>query len=281
MSVISLIVATAGRVEELDRLLASLAVQTYREFEVLVVDQNLDGRLLPVLERYEGSVAITHLRSERGLSRARNAGLRCARGDVIAFPDDDCWYPPDLLARVAEFFAGQPEWDGLITGAVDAQGRPVLREVPRAGELLPRVLWRQTPSPTIFLRSRVVRQVGDFDETLGLGASSPWQSGEETDYLLRALQAGFRFWRDPSLAVGHTAWDRVLDAAAVRKGYAYGLGMGRVMWKHRVPAWFVAAQILRPLGGAILAALSGRYDRASYRWAVCRGRLWGWLMGRS
>jgi glycosyltransferase involved in cell wall biosynthesis len=276
---ISLVVATVGRVMELERLFASLAAQTYRDFELIVVDQNPDSRLVSVLSRYRDRMTIFHVRSERGLSKARNKGLRSASGDVVAFPDDDCWYPPALLTDVADFFSRRPEWDGLITGAVDTSGRPFLGGASAAGELRAAGLWRHAPSCTIFLRSRVVCHVGDFDEALGLGADTPWQSGEETDYLLRALRAGFRLWRDPSLVVGHSAWDRMCDAAAARRGYVYGLGMGRVMRKHRVPVWLVATQVLRPLGGAVLAFLSGQFWKGCYRWAVCRGRLRGWLQG--
>jgi glycosyltransferase involved in cell wall biosynthesis len=99
---ISLLVATLGRVDELNRLLASLENQD-AGFEVLVVDQNPDDRLAPVLAAHS-RLAARHLRSERGLSRARNVGLRAAQGDLIAIPDDDCWYPAGLLARVEEWF---------------------------------------------------------------------------------------------------------------------------------------------------------------------------------
>jgi len=83
---ISLIVATVNRVAEFDRLLCSLEEQSYRDFEVILVDQNPDDRLVPVLRRH-ARLATQHLRSERGLSRARNAGLRAAKGDILASYD--------------------------------------------------------------------------------------------------------------------------------------------------------------------------------------------------
>src|SRR5271166_2242893 len=100
---LSLIIATLGRVTELDRLLASLDRQTYKDFEVIVVDQNLDDRLLPLLREHK-RLSIHRLRSSAGLSRARNAGMRAAKGDIFCFPDDDCWYPDQLLAIVSEWF---------------------------------------------------------------------------------------------------------------------------------------------------------------------------------
>src|SRR5271157_1281152 len=113
---VSLIVTTIDRVAELERLLTTLDAQSYKDFEVLVVDQNPDDRLVAVVQKHQG-LTIRHLRSGRGLSRGRNAGLRAAKGDIIAVPDDDCWYPDQLLATVTEWLALHPEFDALFTGA--------------------------------------------------------------------------------------------------------------------------------------------------------------------
>jgi len=117
-----LVVATVDRVAELERLLESLERQRHRAFRVLVVDQNHDGRLEPVLER-PWTYEVTKLRSpERGLSRARNAALGLLGAELVAFPDDDCVFPEDLLERVARRFRGQPELDALTGRAVDEHG---------------------------------------------------------------------------------------------------------------------------------------------------------------
>ena len=108
-----LVVATIGRTEELARLLETLAAQSSRDFRVILIDQNDDGRLEPIIERYRDDIDLIHLASKPGLSRARNVGLRSLQADVIAFPDDDCWYPPDLLGRVADFLGRNPSLDGV------------------------------------------------------------------------------------------------------------------------------------------------------------------------
>ena len=71
---VSLIVATVDRVELVGELLASLVTQTLQDFEVVVVDQNRDDRLVALLAHYDTRLAITHIRAPRGLSRSRNAG---------------------------------------------------------------------------------------------------------------------------------------------------------------------------------------------------------------
>ena len=75
---VSMIVATLNRVDELERLLDSLDSQTYKDFEVIVVDQNPDDRLRPVLERHPG-LSIQYLRSARGVSRKSARPCRCRR----------------------------------------------------------------------------------------------------------------------------------------------------------------------------------------------------------
>ena len=75
-----LVVATLDRVDELGRLLHSLARQSHRRFRVIVVDQNTDDRLDAVLRRYS-ELQIDRLRSQPGLSHARNAALLRVSGD--------------------------------------------------------------------------------------------------------------------------------------------------------------------------------------------------------
>ena len=93
-----LVVATVDRVAELERLLASLDAQTHHGFRVLLVDQNPDDRLAPIVGRPR-SFELVRLRSERGLSRARNAALDRIQADLVAFPDDDCSYEPGSARR--------------------------------------------------------------------------------------------------------------------------------------------------------------------------------------
>src|SRR4051794_25382327 len=118
---ISLVVATINRVTELDRLFCSLDRQTCTNFEVIVVDQNHDRRLLPVVAAHP-RLAIKHLRSERGLSRARNVGLRFATGNLIAIPDDDCWYPEELVEQIEAWFASHPRYGLLSTRVLSEDG---------------------------------------------------------------------------------------------------------------------------------------------------------------
>ena len=110
-----------NRTEELARLLSSLQAQTYASFRVLIADQNEDDRLHSLLDEF-GSLELIRVRSSPGLSRARNAALTRIDADVIAFPDDDCLFPADLLQRVASRFASDETLAGMTGRSESAAG---------------------------------------------------------------------------------------------------------------------------------------------------------------
>jgi glycosyltransferase involved in cell wall biosynthesis len=265
-----LVVATIGRDAELARLLASIEAQDYPRVRVLVVDQNEDERIADVLGG--AGVETVRLRSARGLSRARNAALAHLKADVVAFPDDDCVYPPGLLRLVGGRLAADGPPDGLTGRSADAAGRSSASWKVDAATLTADNLWNRAISYTIFLRRRVVERVGPFDERLGLGAGEPWGSGEEIDYLVRALRSGARIDYDPDVVVQHDV--RANDA---RIGYRDGASVGYILRRHGYPARSVARMLVRPAGG--IAASLVRLDGAGarYRLATLRGRLRGYL----
>jgi GT2 family glycosyltransferase len=268
-----LVVATVGRVSELERLLASLEMQTHRSFRVLLVDQNDDDRLEPILG--EQHLEIVRLHAERGLSGARNAALGDIRSDLVAFPDDDCLFAPELLERVARRFAGDPALDGLTGRAIDEAGHSSSSWARDPALLTRENLWNRAISFTIFLRAPLVARVGRFDEQLGLGAGSPWTSGEEIDYLVRALDAGARIEYDPSLNVTHPD-TRVSPTTLRSLGNRDGASVGYILRKHAYPKRMVGRMLIRPIGGALIALARRDRAQAAFHLSTLRGRLLGY-----
>jgi glycosyltransferase involved in cell wall biosynthesis len=272
---VSLIVASIDRVTELERLLSSLEAQTYRHFEVIIVDQNPDDRLVPLLSRHSRLV-IRHLRSKPGLSRARNVGLRAVQGEIVAIPDDDCWYPAWLLESITAWFAAHSEFGILSTTSRNAENIPVGPKWPATARACTKAdVWRCAVSTAIFLRSSVCQAVGGFDENIGVGANSKYQSGEETDYVLRGLERGFRMWYEPSLTVHHPPVDSVYRLR--RTSYQFGLGAGYVLKAHRYPVHLVSGEFIRSFGGATISLLKGDIARAHAYLLRGSGQLMGYL----
>lgn len=272
----SLILATVGRTTELDRCFDALAAQTCSDFEVIVVDQNEDRRLEPHLDRARAlGLAVRHLHHRPpNLAAARNAGIAAAQGKWLGFPDDDCWYEPELLARVAQRFARPDAPGGVIVHWVE-QGPPPVTA--------PRLSWersshfRDVPvsSITLFLKHSLVEAIGGFDPRLGVGQ---WfGAGEEHDLVLRALRARAVLAYEHEGRVHHAVAPPVAPAGPQARSAARSRarGTGALYAKHGLPPWVVvrglAAPVLRPLAKGALGA------ELAHGCAVTLGRLDGWL----
>lgn len=270
---ISLILSTISRVSEVDRLLHSLARQDGENYELVIADQNDDGRLDDIVARHDKTINIKHIRCAPGLSRARNAALAHAEGDIIGFPDDDCVYPEWLLAKVNALLAGNPGLGG-VTGRTVPLGTTSGFQDARMKILTPLNVWQRAISYTMFLRQVVVQSVGAFDETLGVGAGTPWGAGEETDFLLRAIAGKGRIAYHHGLAVAHP--DKSSPSVeAISRAYRYSCGVGRVLSKHNalsLPAAYSVARTSVGLGAALVSR-----DRLKIRiaGAKLRGKLRG------
>jgi glycosyltransferase involved in cell wall biosynthesis len=278
---ISLIVATLGRSTEMERFLEHADKQSYSNLEVIVVDQNNDGRLEDIIKRYQSRMAIIHVRCSPGLSKARNAGIRVSSGEIISFPDDDCWYPPTLLESIVTLFGKNTNWDGL-TGRIVNEMNSVSGDAQfdtESGYVTLLNLWRRVCSATIFFTKETVEAIGNFDEELGLGAGTPWGGAEDIDYPARAIKAGRTIFYDPKICVFHPDLSAAAQADRLRRAYSYGAGIGRVWMKQKFPARIVVYYLLRPLVGACVSLVMGRWMQARYRWAAFQGRLSG-LMSR-
>ncbi|WIT10056.1 glycosyltransferase family A protein [Paucibacter sediminis] len=256
MPALSLILATVGRTTDLDRCLDALAAQTSKDFEVLVIDQNRDARLLPHVARAQAAgLDVRHHRMDRAsLSGARNLGLTEARGLYVAFPDDDCWYEPDTVEQVLSAFAASPELGGLSINWVEQSA--ALGEA-TSGSELNLAAWRayrggEASSISLFLRAELARQLQGFDERLGVGQ---WfGAAEEIDLVLRALGTGARVARLREARVHH-AYGRQAAIPARRlwvSSLARARGTGAVYAKHRLSAWVVARGLVAPVLKAVL-----------------------------
>ena len=281
----SLVLATVDRTEELERLLHSLEAQSQREFELIVVDQNPEGILAPILGRYDKTFPIRHLtQPERGVSKARNLGLQHAKGDVVTFPDDDCWYPSELLELVGKFLDQHSDVDS-VSGQMGhgPQESGLSADTPNnPGHFLKTSLKvAQVPGPwSLFLRKPVAEKVGGFDETLGPGAGTPWGSGEDTDYYLRVVQAGFNLFHNPGIVVYHpVATQYFTDRTDLGRSYRYGAGRTRVWRRHRLPLWYFVYEVGRSGVGVFLSLLQLRGAKAYWHWGAFRGKLRGWFSG--
>jgi glycosyltransferase involved in cell wall biosynthesis len=255
---LSLVVCTIGRTTPLERLLASLRRQTFRNFEVVLVDQNPPGYLDPLLSVVV-DLALKHVRSRAGLSHARNIGLQHAAGDLILFPDDDCWYADDFLDRLRAAFARLPERHILMGRTVDETGMNSAGVPLASSQRIDRsAVLAAGNSASLFARRHVFERIGLFDERLGLGPDSDFKSSEEVDLLVRAVDAGLRLTYCSDLTVFHEQVHPGDYATQLQRTALYARGFGAMLRKNRFGISFVGLHLVRTAAGIAVRACQGR-----------------------
>jgi len=217
------VVPTSGRAGYLEVTLDSLRGQrTSVPHELLVVDDGSTDGTPAVAERF-GARIVRH-EQRRSLNAARNTGVREARGELIAFVDDDVHAPPGWLDALADGARRHPD--------AEAFGGPIRA---RFEGHAPRGCGREDPPITTLdlgtedreaemvwganfaIRRSAVDRVGEFDESFARG------HGDEEEWLMRLRAAGGRivYLADAGLEHRRTAEDARLRPLA-RAAYARG-----------------------------------------------------------
>lgn len=194
---VSVVVPTCERPALLARCLAALLAQDVspETFEVLIVDDGPTAatRRLVQAEALRARPAIRYVAAgpRRGPARARNLGWRAARGDIVAFTDDDCLPSPGWLrAGLAALGPGVAGACGRIV--VPLVGRPTDYERDATG--LEQAVFA---TANCFYRRAALLAVGGFDERF----AKPWR--EDSDVFFSLLERDGRLVRAPNAVVVH------------------------------------------------------------------------------
>lgn len=233
--------------------------------ELIVVDDgSTDGTAeLGVELSKRGSVRF--LRGEhRGVAAARNLGLREARGDVVAFTDDDCLVPADWLARLADGYARHPEVAGVGGGITPPPEALAASAVARYELWLTRELYGARDDETVggfdcpaggtnnmSYRRDVLLEAGGFDEGF-----PPFVWGEDADLKLRITQRGRRLLYVPVTVVHLRSYAL---RPFLRQSYQRGRGEAHFRLKHYGRRGWLGQ--VRRIAGAKLRLLAAPFRR--------------------
>jgi glycosyltransferase involved in cell wall biosynthesis len=173
----SVVVPTLDRPESLRRLVHALAEQTWRDFEVIAVDQSAQ----PTDCKLELPIRYVRI-AERGPGNARNVGIEHATGEVVAFTDDDCEPDPTWLACAHERFLTDDVvgFEGLVRS--DQVDRARYRVVTNRGSVGVGFM-----TANLFVRRSVLEAIGGFDVRFELFGCF---FREDTDLAWRAMDHG-------------------------------------------------------------------------------------------
>lgn len=263
---VSVVINTLNRAKQLDRCLRCLDQQTYRDFEVVVVQGPCTDDTSRILDAFRDRVRVVHTQS-KVLSVSRNVGISACRGDLVAFIDDDAVAHPRWLEELIKAFA-VPE--------VGAAGGLVLRMNGREVEFNNGVLcddgsveWNRPSPGTYFDREEgrvntvsgnncmfrvdALKRIGGFDERIEY-------YHDEADVILRLTEAGLSTMHKPGAIVYHEA------ASSGNRRNAYDLNWYAIVkntlycaLKNRrasVPPWRLAGKVaLRILRQRLLPML--------------------------
>ncbi len=213
MPKVSVIIATYNREKFVCESLESVLNQTYRDYEVIVINDGSTDNTEELLGRYANRIKYKRI-DHAGISVSRNTGLRMASGDLIAFNDDDDVWLPGCLELRAKCMEDHPDLDMLFADVVlfNEQGtlfdswmaeRSVFRKIPKTqvnehllilgGNIFDFLVQeRFITMPTLMVRRRCLDKVGHFDESL--------IAQDDYDLYLRLARDGTVGYLDKQLA---------------------------------------------------------------------------------
>ncbi len=168
---VSVVIPNFNHALYLSAAIASVLAQSYPNVEIIVVDDGSTDESRAVAARYGNRIRYIW-QENRGLSAARNTGIRAANGEYIGLLDADDLYEPHYLSTMITTLQANPEADGLYCGYqfVDQYNQP-----------LPQIEARQIPTEQIYatlldgnffvpesvlVHQRCYASAGAFDETL-------------------------------------------------------------------------------------------------------------------
>ncbi len=237
---VSVIVPTYNRARLLHDTFAALFVQQTPpglSWEIIIVDNNSRDSTRALVSAVTGQAPapVRYLfEPHQGKSRAINAGIKEARGSIIALTDDDVSPAPDWVATAATVLdrwgadgAGGrilPRWEAeppawLLRSERLCDHLSIMEFAGPSPLSLPGTRYPQVWGANMILRRAVVLELGGFDVTLGPVGDRRYCE-EDCDVVRRMLQAGHRIAYDPALTVYHR-----IPLARLRRGH-----FRRIVW---------------------------------------------------
>ena len=201
----SLIIGTLNRADTLGSCLESLLKQSFTDYEIIIIDQSNDDLTEKLVDSLHSEKIIYKRVSFKGLSKARNEGLKYARGDFLCLIDDDAYYNEDYLSNALRVITEEKDKKTIVSGYIfdTVNNRDFAKyDHTRNNQSLNTIqIIRTCPSAALIIPIQVMVECGAFDEKLGVGAE--YGAGEETDLLLRAIQRDYHVIYSESVKLKH------------------------------------------------------------------------------
>ncbi len=264
---VSVLVCTRNRHDNVLPTLASVLACGYSNLEVFALDQSDDDsteKATTVL--CEGDRRLRHFRLPKpGKPLALTEGLRHVRGRYVLLTDDDCEVMPGWIDAIVKGFEDDPRV-GCIYGAVEAAAHDAAagyipdrsidseHTILNLSELLTMPGWKNFGmGANMAVRTDVAKALGGWDACIGPGTK--FGSGDDTDLAVRTIRAGHALHFSPHARVVHYGFRFWKSNRRDLSRIAYGLGSifakhvrcGAIFWGGARPPQFFAKQVVRCL----------------------------------
>lgn len=189
---VSVCIATYNRKEKLIQAVRSIKNQTFKDLEIIIVDDgSTDGTGERIVREFGADPVIRYVRhiDNKGLSAARNTALKNARGRYYTFLDDDDLWDPAFVASFIELASGFDDtWCFCCGNRIQKAGGVVLCTIPQmSGSLIHYIAQGYTPPVAgQFYSTSQLRRIGGFNEKI--------RSGVDHDLWLRLAFSGAKIW---------------------------------------------------------------------------------------
>ncbi len=209
---ISIFIPTADRPTKLKNCLISITKNTYQDWEVFVIDQSNNDDCKKIIKIINHPQIYYFKIKEKNKSKAVNRYLNKAKGEIVAFTDDDCVVTKNWLNQISRSFANNDETAGVF------------------GNIYPYKNKKKHFCPSTFIKNKekfitnpnlihykkiglgnnmafkaeVFKQIGGFKEWLGPGSAA--HSAFEGEFIYRVLKNKYLLFFNPQIKVFHDRW---------------------------------------------------------------------------
>ncbi|MEI7769921.1 MAG: glycosyltransferase [Chloroflexales bacterium] len=243
----TVLICTRDRGDSIVTTIRSLVASTYVNFVLVIIDQSSDLRTEQAITTFRDDPRLRYIHTNtRGKSRANNIGLALITTDIVMLTDDDCEVPPNWISAMVEPFLRDPQVGVVFCDVAPAPHDPSVGFIPdcvspRSFLVADPAHWQTSDGLNIGIgagmaaRRTTAEAINGFGTLFGPGAY--FHAGDDTDFTLRALVAGYQIYRTNTVSVLHYGFRTYEQGRKLTRNDMFSLGgiYGRLL---RRGHWF-------------------------------------------
>ena len=238
--ILSIIIPTYGRVKELECLLKSICnIEITIDYEIIIVDQNDDGKIDFIINKYSKYINIVHEKVNfQGISKARNYGFILSKGKFICYPDDDAEFLDTTISNALSILKNTKA-DCVSGKLIDKKlGKDAMFSFPKKQKILSLDNMENSfIEPAMYYKREFLLEY-PFDEKMGIGTIHGAQEGY--DQIFRALIDKKLIIYDPRIIYYHPMKKGERNTEAeIHRAFYYSCGLGYLCKKHSIKTKFI------------------------------------------